>query len=117
MRYMLLILEERGQRPSRSPEEGRALYERMSAWGQQLQARGVLHAAESLQSDAQGVRVAVREGRRLLTDGPFTEAREMIGGFFLVECATQEEAVALAAECPAAAWATVEVRRGAPCYE
>jgi len=49
-------------------------------------------------------------------DGPFAEAKEMIGGFFLLNCDTREEAVAIAAACPAAAWATVEVREVAPCY-
>lgn len=50
-------------------------------------------------------------------DGPFAEAKEMIGGFFLLTCETQEEAIAVARECPAAAWATVEARELGPCYE
>jgi hypothetical protein len=49
-------------------------------------------------------------------DGPFAEAKEMVGGFFLLDCATREEAVAIARECPAAEWATVEVRATGPCY-
>ena len=52
-----------------------------------------------------------------MLDGPFAEAKEMIGGFFLLACHTREEAVAIAAECPAAAWATVEVRAVAPCCD
>jgi hypothetical protein len=59
----------------------------------------------------------VRNGRPQVLDGPFAEAKEMIGGFFLIDCATREEAIAIAAECPAAAWATLEVRALAPCYE
>jgi hypothetical protein len=51
-----------------------------------------------------------------VVDGPFAEAKEMIGGFFLVDCASREEAVALAARCPAAQWATVEVRSLGPCF-
>jgi hypothetical protein len=50
-------------------------------------------------------------------DGPFAEAKEMVGGFFLLDCKTREEAVAIAQRCPAAEWATVEVRATAPCYE
>jgi hypothetical protein len=49
-------------------------------------------------------------------DGPFAEAKEMVGGFFLVDCETREEAVAIAAQCPAAQWCTVEVRALGPCY-
>ncbi|MNT98770.1 YCII-related domain protein [compost metagenome] len=49
-------------------------------------------------------------------DGPYAEAKEMIGGFFLLTCDSREEALALAAECPAAQWATVEVRELGPCF-
>lgn len=116
MAYMLMVLEPREQRPSRSPQEGEALYERMVEWGQQLAARELLVAGESLMSDQHGVRVAIRGGKRQLTDGPFTESKEMVGGFFLLTCQSRDEAIALAAECPAAEWATVEVREVAPCF-
>ena len=54
--------------------------------------------------------------RRTLVDGPFTEAKEMVGGFFLLTCETRAEAVAIANECPAMDWATVEVRELGPCF-
>lgn len=117
MSYMLLIYEPRGQRECRGVEEGRVLYDRMLQFAADLKARGLLQAAQSLKSDREGARVQVRSGRRLTTDGPFAEAKEMVGGFFLVDCRTKEEAVALAAECPAAQWATVEVREFGPCFE
>lgn len=116
MRYMLMIVEPRGQREIRSEDEGRALYAEMVEFGQGLAARGQLHASESLRPDSHGVRVQRRDGAPSLIDGPFAEAREMVGGFFLVECASRDEAVALAAACPAARFATVEVRECAPCY-
>ena len=62
-------------------------------------------------------RTARRGGRRVTTDGPFTESKEIVGGFFLVDCATRDEAIALARECPAADWATIEVHELDPCYE
>jgi hypothetical protein len=58
----------------------------------------------------------VSNGRAQVLDGPFAEAKEMVGGFFLLDCATRDEAVAIARECPAAEWATVEVRATGPCY-
>jgi hypothetical protein len=76
----------------------------------------LLTVSQSLRSDAEAVRVQVRDGRRSLTDGPFAEAKEMVGGYFLLTCKTREEAVAIAAECPAAQWATVEVREFGPCF-
>jgi hypothetical protein len=116
MAYLLLIVEPRGQRLERTSEEGQGAYAQMVRFGEGLKARGLLRASESLRSDANGVRVSVREGKRVLRDGPFAEAKEMVGGFFWLDCDTKEEAIAIAAECPAAAWATVEVREIAPCY-
>jgi hypothetical protein len=116
MPFVLLINEPRGQRASRSEAEGRALYERMVEYGAGLKARGLLLAVESLKSDEEGVRLQKREGRDRLLDGPFSEAREIIGGFFLLSCKSREEALAIAAECPAAEWATVEVRETGPCF-
>jgi hypothetical protein len=114
--YALLIVEPRGQRAQRSAEQGEAVYARMVAFGNELKARGKLLAVESLKADGEAARVTSRNGRRTVVDGPFSEAKEMIGGFFLLDCASRDEALAIAAECPAAEWATVEVRETGPCF-
>jgi hypothetical protein len=80
-----------------------------------LKARGVLLASDSLRAAA--ARLSIRDGRQSVVDGPFTESKELVGGFFLLDCATREQAIGLAAECPAAQWATIEVREIGPCYE
>ena len=116
MPYMLLIAEPPGQRAERGVEEGKKVYAQMLRFAEDLKARGVLRGVESLAGDATAARVQVREGRQRLVDGPFTEAKEMIGGFFIVDVATREEALAIAAECPAATWATIEVREVGPCW-
>jgi hypothetical protein len=116
MPYMLLIQEPVGQRQARTESEGHAVYERMLQFTDQLKQRGVLLAVESLVSQDRATRIKVSNGRASVIDGPFAEAKEMIGGFFLLNCATREQAVAIAAECPAAEWATVEVRATGPCY-
>jgi hypothetical protein len=117
MAYMLLMLEPVGQRQARTEAEGREAYAKMVSWGQSLQERGLLLAAESLKSHDSAQRVQVRSGRPYITDGPFPETKELIGGFFLVNCSTQAEALALAQECPGAEWMTVEVRGLAACFE
>lgn len=117
MSYMLLIVEDPAQRRTRTPSEGEAVYERMVRFGQGLQARGVLVASESLSSHANAARVKVNAGKAAVVDGPFAEAKEMIGGFFLLSCKTWAEAVDIARQCPAAEWATVEVRSTGPCYD
>jgi hypothetical protein len=116
MSYLLLIIEPVGQRATRNRAEGEAAYAVMKNFADELQAEGKLLAVQSLTSQADAARVEVRTGRTHVVDGPFAEAKEMIGGFFLVDCASREEAVALAARCPAAQWATVEVRSLGPCF-
>jgi hypothetical protein len=116
MPYMLLIVEETGQRATRTQAQGHAVYERMLRFADDLKQRGVLLAVESLVSQKEAARVHVKDGQAKVLDGPFAEAKEMIGGFFLVDCKTRDEAVALARECPAAEWATLEVRETGPCY-
>ena len=117
MAYMLLMVEPIGQRQARTAAEGREAYGSMVRWGESLKQRGLLLASESLRSQTSAVRVQRRAGRAHVTDGPFAETKEMIGGFFLIDCATREEAVELAKECPAAEWLTVEVRGLAACFE
>lgn len=116
MSYMLLIVEPIGQRRERGRAGGELAYARMRQFAEELQARGVLRAAESLAGTAGATRVQQRDGRRLQFDGPFSEAKEMVGGFFLLDGVDREGALAIAAQCPAAEWATVEVRQVAPCW-
>lgn len=116
MAYMLLILEDPAQRATRSQPEGEAVYQRMVDFAGKLKKKDQLLAVESLASQRDARRVQVRAGKAQVVDGPFAEAKEMIGGFFLLNVKTREEAVAIARECPAAEWATIEVRETGPCY-
>jgi hypothetical protein len=117
MAYMLLIHEPIGQRATRTRAEGEAVFDRMLRFAEELKQQGQLLGVESLASqDTRAARIQVRSGKPQVLDGPFAEAKEMVGGFFLLNCATREEALAIASRCPAAEWATVEVRETAPCY-
>ena len=115
MAYMLLIVEPQGQRADRPAHEGRGFYQRMLDYTESLKGRGVLVASNSLRESA--ARLSMRGGRQSVVDGPFAESKELVGGFFLLDCGTREQALRLAAECPAAEWATIEVREVGPCYE
>lgn len=117
MPYALLIIEERARRKGRSRELAISEYDSMRNFGAGLRARGILQGGEALKADAEGVRVSVREGRPLLLDGPFAESKEMIGGFFLIDVASRAEAIEIAGDCPAVAWATVEVREIGSCHD
>jgi hypothetical protein len=115
MTYMLLIVEPLGQRTERGLQAGQQAYAEMQRFGQALQERGVLLGSQALTSAA--TRVQRRADRVQALDGPFAETKEMVGGYFLLDCATREQALEIAAECPAAAWAAVEVREIGTCYE
>ena len=117
MPYLMLIVEDPNLRRGRKLDEGKQAYDSMARFADGLKARGVLRACDSLTSDANGVRIRVRGGKRSVVDGPFAESKEIVGGFFLLDCSTKEEAVAIAVECPAVEWATVEVREVGPCWE
>jgi hypothetical protein len=117
MAYALLIIEPVGQRRTRTEPEGRALYDSMVRFGADLKNRGLLTVSQSLKTDASTARVHVRDSQPIVVDGPFAESKEVVGGFFLLTCETREQAIAIAGECPAAQWATVEVREFGPCFE
>jgi hypothetical protein len=116
MAFVLLIVEKPDDRRNRPKEEGHRLFDEMVRYRDRLHARGVLRACESLKSDAEAVRMEVRGGKRSMIDGPFAEAKEMVGGFFLLDCPTREQALQIASECPAVQWATVELRETGPCH-
>ena len=102
MAYALLILEPPGQRQTRSEAQGREAYERMLRFSADLRERGLLTLSQSLASDRGGARVRVQGSQAAIVDGPFAEAREMVGGILLLTCATRAEAIAIARQCPAA---------------
>ena len=116
MAYALLIVEPVGQRQTRTQAEGEALYDRMVRFSEDLKSRGLLTFSQSLKAETHGVRVSVQGDRSTIVDGPFAEAKEMVGGVLLLTCETREQAIAIARECPAATWATVEVRELGPCF-
>lgn len=116
MAYMLLIVEGPQDRRIAGREEGERRYARMLSYADGLRARGKLVSAESLLAQDSAVRVSRSGGEATAVDGPFAEAKEMIGGFFLLSVDNRDEAVAIANDCPAAEWATVEVRELGPCF-
>lgn len=114
MPQMLLILEPPGQRAERGRAAGEVAYQRMLDFAAELQAEGLLLGVNSLGAPAR--RLAKRGGGAEVWDGPFAEAKEMVGGYFLLDTEDPAVALAWAERCPAAEWATVEIRSTAPCY-
>ena len=117
MRFMIIVRATPDTEAGIFPEDD-TLMAAMASYHEELTQAGVLLDAAGLQPSAKGWQIRHgSDGRRRVVDGPFAEAKEMIGGFFLLDCDTQAEAVAIASECPAAEWAAVEVREIGPCHQ
>jgi len=107
MKYMLLIYTAEN---SYSDGERQQCYVESTELTHDLNVRGQYLAASPLQSVTTATSVRVRDGKRLVTDGPFAETREQLGGYCLVEAADLNEAIAIASRIPGARKGTVEVR-------
>jgi hypothetical protein len=110
MKYLLTIYNDESRYASMTPQDSAALMESYGKFGQDAQAAGVLLGGEGLQPTATATTVRVRDGETLLTDGPFAETREQLGGYYLLDCADLDEANRWAARIPDAANGAVEVR-------
>jgi len=107
MKYMLLVyLDEQAL----SESERQACYAESTQLAHEIQSRGQYLAANPLQPTSMATSVRVRDGKRFVTDGPFAETREQLGGYFLIEAKNLDDAIAIAARIPMARKGTVEVR-------
>jgi hypothetical protein len=107
VRYMLLIY---GDENALSPTEREHCYGESAQLAQALHASGHYLAAAPLHPTSTATSVRVREGKRLVTDGPFAETREQLGGYFLIDAPDLDAAMEIAARIPMARQGTVEVR-------
>ena len=107
MKYMLLIYSDE---KALSETERQACYAESLQLAEEIHSRGQYVGANPLYPTAMATSVRVREGKRLVTDGPFAETREQLGGYFLIDAKDLDEAIAIAARIPMARKGTVEVR-------
>ena len=107
MKYMLLIyLDEQAL----SEAERQQCYAESTQLAQEIHSSGQYLAANPLHPTSMATSVRVRNGKRLVTDGPFAETREQLGGYFLIEANNLDDAIGIAARIPMARKGTVEVR-------
>lgn len=113
MRYALLIVDAESANPASeqpSAEDAATVMGDYNAYTKMLRDRGAYVAGEALQPNPTATTVRVQDGRTVTTDGPFIEAKEALGGFYLVEARDLDEAIELAAACPGARFGAVEIR-------
>ncbi len=107
MRYMLLIyLDEQAL----DETEREQCYVESAQLAQELNSTGQYLAANPLRPTSTATSIRVRDGKRLVTDGPFAETREQLGGYFLIDAKDLDEAIGIAARIPVARKGTVEIR-------
>lgn len=109
MKYMLLIYGDENA-PALTEAAREHCYVESTQIAHDLQASGQFLACAPLQPTSSATSVRIREGKRLVTDGPFAETKEQLGGYFLIEAANLDAAIAIAGRIPGARWGTVEVR-------
>lgn len=110
MQYMLLIYDDETGWARLSEAEKQKIMKEYRQFTEQIKSTRHYVAGAQLQPASAARSVRVREGKRLLTDGPFAETREQLGGYYLIQAQDLDEAIAIAARIPSAASGTVEVR-------
>jgi hypothetical protein len=111
MKYMLLIY---GDENALDVETREKCYGDSTQFAHELNEKGKFLGANPLHPTSKATSVRVRDSKRLITDGPFAETHEQLGGYFLVDAANLDEAIDMAGKIPGAKWGTVEIR---PVYE
>jgi hypothetical protein len=110
MQYMLLIYSEEGPWESFSEDERQAIYAEYGQLNGALRMQGKLIAGDELQPVATATTVQVRNGGTLVTDGPFAETKEQLGGYYLIEAKDLNDAIQVASRIPSAKTGSIEVR-------
>jgi len=112
MRFMMIMIPEVYSKPI-APDFAPSLeaVKEMGKYNEELQKAGVLLALDGLTPPSAGARVSFAGGKPKVTDGPFAEAKEAVGGFWMIQVKSREEAIEWAKRCPAGANDVIEIRR------
>lgn len=110
MKYMLLMYASETEATKLTPEETQSLYQTWQTLLSEAHEAGVLLSSNGLSPVANATTVRVRNDQPLITDGPFAETHEQLGGFFILDCKDLDEAIHWAAKVPHAKYGSVEIR-------
>jgi hypothetical protein len=110
VKYILLIHDDEQVWAGRTQPERQQIYSEYMQFTEQIKASGQYVASAPLHPTSSAKSVRIRGGKALVTDGPFAETREQLGGYFLVDAKDLDEAIGIAARIPSARWGTIEVR-------
>ena len=113
MQYLLLIYNDEQTYWNLGEDERATLHAEYGSFTESIQTSGNMAGGAQLQPTSSATSVRVRNGETLVTDGPFAETKEALGGYYLFECSGLDEAAALAAQIPGAATGAIELRPAA----
>jgi len=111
MRFMMLMIPKGYEQATPGTLPDAKAVETMMKYNEELQKAGVLLALEGLHPPSMGARISFAEGKPKVTDGPFSEATEVLGGYWMIQVKSKQEAIQWASRCPAAANETIEIRQ------
>ena len=110
MRFMMIMFPPKSVETQGIPDDPKP-FEEMGRYNEELMKAGVLLGMDGLHPTAKGVRVTVKDGKKQIVDGPFTEAKEIVGGYWIIQVRSREEAVEWASRVPLHDGAFVELRQ------
>jgi hypothetical protein len=110
MKYLLAIYADEAEWGELSEEDRQAMYVEYARFAEDMGRRGMMIDGAVLRPTAAATTVRVRDGRTLVTDGPFAETKEQLGGYFVVECESIDDAIEAAGQMPTARHGCIEVR-------
>ncbi|HEY3991101.1 MAG TPA: YciI family protein [Acidobacteriaceae bacterium] len=111
MRFMMLMIPKGYEKAAPGTTPDAKAIANMMKYNEELQKAGVLLSLEGLHPPSMGARISFADGKPKVTDGPFAEATEVVGGFWMIQVKSKEEAIQWASRCPAAANETIEIRQ------
>ena len=111
MRFMMLMIPRGYEAAAPGAMPSAEAVAAMMKYNNQLKEAGILITLDGLHPPSMGVRVSFENGRPVVTDGPFAESKEVIGGYWMIDVKSREEAIAWAKRCPAANNETIEIRQ------
>jgi hypothetical protein len=110
MQYVLLIYGDQAAMASASDDDRQAMMGEYGTFTEDLRSSGAMVAGDELEPATSAKTVTVRNGERLVTDGPFAETKETLGGYYLIEAGSEDEALDWAAKIPGSRYGKIEVR-------
>lgn len=111
MRFMMLMIPKGYEQAAPGTMPDAKSVEAMMKYNEELRKAGVLLALEGLHPASMGARISFAEGKPKVTDGPFAEATEVLGGYWMIQVKSKEEAIQWASRCPASPNETIEIRQ------